>query len=945
MEPLDLNLTWLEKALQPVDPEHPETWAQGHAVLQRVLGQFRSKLHRRVPQGASHELLADDLREVILNAEDLTGWRVFLEWELHRAHPTLGEAQPGAIEQLPAPREAWALFRELALYPQAPEWEVMCRARLNFTQLPLKLLLSVLPPRSRTLRQLLLPLRKLSHDPEPFLKGLVTLVRGGLVRGRISAPLLRQLEEPLHSLVLRGKYRKHLLDPPLLERLESNPHSFPRTPEWTFLEKHRTQALQDLQQGQVNGKSWDQWLRHEADFEKHLGEVGRQLKSLEPYRSLVMTPENRYRLERWKKSPVVWSLLVLGARGAERLEWVERFPGDPRKDRLLPVVVSLLQSQLLSPSTGGVEAQNRSISAKALRKVHSWLQVLMRAGLLEQVLTSKVLSQASDSPEQHAALLRCWNLYGHKHPRLPQILPFEGLSWMLRGGSRDLAFFPRSIPSNAATHPAKEWLEPWRLKRFLRGGPEHLVFLGRVLVELRRELGKRSREWQQQLGDLPQELKLAWKRELCSKHWTPSEWKLLLEQERFWTDRHVLEDLKGFPFKHWRARRLPIPQPMLDLAAANPDFLAWAFQQHPWGFQELYRRGTPWWNLVPQVAARARLSRELEAMVDPKQIPQALDALKEHYGPNQLAALELAFHFGLSYAPFLLALSVELKLGQERELRGDECNRWYRTYPLPKRSGGTRTITAPQETLKRLQRAVLDRELNSWELHEAATGFRQGVGIVENARRHCGRPLVVNVDIKGFFPNTRFPQVLELLHRRLHGRFSPRAVRLLAVVLSYEQALPTGAPTSPALANQILKSTDAALATVAARKGVTYTRYADDLTFSSNGRGALEILPFVHERLTELGYELDPKKTNVFRKGRRQCVTGLVVNERPNWAKPLRRKLRAAVHRRTQGKTPLWHGRPIQDHQLWGLIDFLAQTQPQEAASLKAQLQTTGARR
>ena len=81
----------------------------------------------------------------------------------------------------------------------------------------------------------------------------------------------------------------------------------------------------------------------------------------------------------------------------------------------------------------------------------------------------------------------------------------------------------------------------------------------------------------------------------------------------------------------------------------------------------------------------------------------------------------------------------------------------YHTYRIPKQSGGTRLITAPSRTLKHFQRALVDLETNRWPLEPSATGFRPGSSVVENAMPHVGKRLVVNVDLKGFFPNTKFP--------------------------------------------------------------------------------------------------------------------------------------------------------------------------------------------
>jgi retron-type reverse transcriptase len=131
---------------------------------------------------------------------------------------------------------------------------------------------------------------------------------------------------------------------------------------------------------------------------------------------------------------------------------------------------------------------------------------------------------------------------------------------------------------------------------------------------------------------------------------------------------------------------------------------------------------------------------------------------------------------------------------------------------------------------------------------------------------------------------------------------------------------------------------DEALSKACVKIGVNYTRYADDITLS--GEEALTVLPFAKQIVAQLGYELDKKKTNVFRKGRRQLVTGLVVNAKPNMAKPLRKWIRAAVHARLNGRPVHWKGKQMSDSELLGRIAFLAQTQPDEAQRLRNKLKS-----
>ncbi len=305
--------------------------------------------------------------------------------------------------------------------------------------------------------------------------------------------------------------------------------------------------------------------------------------------------------------------------------------------------------------------------------------------------------------------------------------------------------------------------------------------------------------------------------------------------------------------------------------------------------------------------------------------------------PAVAAAYEVATAFSFAYAPYLVALAGQVKVPAMDEERGRQFDHLYRTYQLPKQSGGSRTITAPQRGLKGVQRMLLAKGFAALPLEDAATGFRPGRSIKDNAQMHVRQPVVVNIDIVSFFPSTGYDRILRVTRKLADGRLSERAARFLADVCSYHGALPTGAPTSPAIANLVLAGIDRALTTAAASRDVHYTRYADDLTFSGDD-AALKMVPFARRLLRELGYELDAKKTNIFRRGRRQMVTGLVVNEHADLPRRLRRRLRAAVHRRSLGGAPEWHGRPMNDEMLRGWLSFLAMLRPEDGAAALAVL-------
>ena len=202
---------------------------------------------------------------------------------------------------------------------------------------------------------------------------------------------------------------------------------------------------------------------------------------------------------------------------------------------------------------------------------------------------------------------------------------------------------------------------------------------------------------------------------------------------------------------------------------------------------------------------------------------------------------------------------------------------------------------------------------------------------------HVGKSCVVNVDIESFFHSTRYPLILKACSQLMDGELSEGACHVLADICSFDGGLPTGAPTSPAIANLVLRPADAAITKAATDNGITYTRYADDLTFSGD-TNTIKILPFVKRVLNQLGYQLKEKNTNIFRRGRRQMVTGLVVNDKPNLPRRIRRRLRAAVHQMTKDCNPHWQGHPMSSHELLGRLAFLNLVQPDEAQALKLKM-------
>jgi retron-type reverse transcriptase len=241
----------------------------------------------------------------------------------------------------------------------------------------------------------------------------------------------------------------------------------------------------------------------------------------------------------------------------------------------------------------------------------------------------------------------------------------------------------------------------------------------------------------------------------------------------------------------------------------------------------------------------------------------------------------------------------------------------YREFQIPKRSGGSRRILAPEEELKNLQRRILHRLLRRLKVHPAARGFEHGQSIVTNALPHIGKPVVVRMDLKDFFPSTQAARVYKYFRKIGWNR---PASHLLVRLCTHDGGLPQGAPTSPRLSNLVNYRMDAQLARLKPRfvnpRGgqrmpalgirVTYTRYADDLTFSfslDRPKAIRNVIIQTKFVVAKAGYRLHlRKKLQIRRQHAQQRVTGLIVNRRVNLPRKTRRWLRAVEHRVATGQ-------------------------------------------
>lgn len=229
----------------------------------------------------------------------------------------------------------------------------------------------------------------------------------------------------------------------------------------------------------------------------------------------------------------------------------------------------------------------------------------------------------------------------------------------------------------------------------------------------------------------------------------------------------------------------------------------------------------------------------------------------------------------------------------------------YREFSVPKRSGERRIISEPEPQLKQIQRVLLRRLLISLKAHPAAKGFEEFESIASNALPHVGKAVVVKLDIRDFFDSIDAKKVYKYF--MAIGWDKPTA-ELLTRLCTWKGSLPQGAPTSPRLSNLLLYKIDTRLTAYAQRYNFTYTRYADDLTFSlpEDRPGTIrKLIKYAERILSDEGLSLHTdRKLRILRHSDRQLVTGLVVNEKPQLPRSKRRWLRAVRHRMTTGGNP-----------------------------------------
>ncbi len=223
----------------------------------------------------------------------------------------------------------------------------------------------------------------------------------------------------------------------------------------------------------------------------------------------------------------------------------------------------------------------------------------------------------------------------------------------------------------------------------------------------------------------------------------------------------------------------------------------------------------------------------------------------------------------------------------------NNIDKHYRCVTLPKRSGGTRVLSVPDPLLKQVQRLISERLLSFMHVSRYATAYKCGASVIKNASRHTKRAKILKLDIKNFFDRILYSQVKEKAFPS--ERYSESNRILLSMLCYYKDKLPQGAPSSPAITNIIMFDFDERVGEWCNEKGIVYTRYCDDMTFSGDFDES-DVISFVSEELKKYGFYLNEKKTRSVLNSQRQTVTGIVVNDRLNVPSDYRRRIRQEVY-------------------------------------------------
>lgn len=217
----------------------------------------------------------------------------------------------------------------------------------------------------------------------------------------------------------------------------------------------------------------------------------------------------------------------------------------------------------------------------------------------------------------------------------------------------------------------------------------------------------------------------------------------------------------------------------------------------------------------------------------------------------------------------------------------------YKIYKILKNNGKYRTIYEPNPLLKHIQRMILINILNNKSISKYAKAYHKGISLIDNAKPHINKKIILKLDIKNFFENISF---IDIYNSCFSIEYFPESVGMVLTYLcTYDNHLTQGSPTSAYISNLVMKNFDETIGSWCDLNQITYTRYSDDMTFSGNFNPQ-EVIMKVRKLLYKLRLKLNNNKIHIIKRNSSQNVTGIVVNEKAQVCSKYRKEIRKEVY-------------------------------------------------
>jgi len=263
----------------------------------------------------------------------------------------------------------------------------------------------------------------------------------------------------------------------------------------------------------------------------------------------------------------------------------------------------------------------------------------------------------------------------------------------------------------------------------------------------------------------------------------------------------------------------------------------------------------------------------------------------------------------------------------------------YKQYTIPKRSGGTRLIQHPARELKFLQHWIIDHVLTLSRVHDAATAYLKQSSVRRNAALHADNKYFLRIDFKDFFPSITLADVTNLLKNLTaedRAVLTEEDIKIIGKIVTRNGRLTIGAPSSPIISNAIMYEFDDAMRQLARSHYSVYSRYADDLVFSTKSPHLLEsLLPRIREYIASSespSLQINEDKLAFNSKKRQVRVTGLIIDcqSQVSIGRAAKKKARALVHQFALGKLD-----PVQASYLKGYLGYVNAAEPKFMDALR----------